>query len=155
MEDHRIPKQLLFGELEQGHRRQGRPCKRFKDTVKAGLKWCGIPPTELVATALDRQRWRTLTQSASSALEKEHCHQAQSARERRHLAASIPATNANFQCPVCARLCKSRIGLQSHSRTHRLEAQITSSWRPRDHHEMESTREAKERKIPNQMEVTH
>ena len=112
------------------------PCKHFKDTVKAGLKWRGIPPTELVATALDRQRWRTLTQSASSALEKERRHQAQSARERCHLAASIPATNANFQCPVCARLCRSRIGLQSHSRTHRQEAQITSSSRPRDHHEV-------------------
>ena len=62
MEDHRIPKQLLFGELEQGHRRQGRPCKRFKDTVKPGLQWCGLEPTELVATALDRQRWCTLTQ---------------------------------------------------------------------------------------------
>ena len=119
MEDQRIPKQLLFGELEQGHRRQGRPCKRFKDTVKAGLQWCDIPPTELVATALDRQRWRTLSQSASSALEEERRHQAQSARERRHLAACIPATNANFQCPDCARLCKSRIGLQNHSRTHR------------------------------------
>ena len=46
----------------------------------------------LVATALDRQRWRTLTQSALSALEEECRHQAQSARERRHLAASIPAT---------------------------------------------------------------
>ena len=119
MEDQRIPKQLLFGELEQGHRRQGRPCKRFKDTVKAGLQWCDIPPTELVATALDRQRWRTLSQFASSALEEERRHQAQSARERRHLAACIPVTNANFQCPDCARLCKSRIGLQSHSRTHR------------------------------------
>ena len=54
--------------------------------------------TELVATALDRQRWRTLSQSASSALEEERRHQAQSARERRHLAACIPATNANFQC---------------------------------------------------------
>ena len=119
MEDQRIPKQLLFGELEQGHRRQGRPCKRFKDTVKAGLQWCDIPPTELVATALDRQRWRTLSQSASSALEEERRHQAQSTRERRHLSACIPATNANFQCPDCTRLCKSTIGLQSHSRTHR------------------------------------
>ena len=135
MEDQRIPKQLLFGELEQGHRRQGRPCKRFKDTVKAGLQWCDIPPTELVATVLDRQRWRTLSQSASYALEEERRHQAQSARERRHLAACIPATNANFQCPHCARLCKSRIGLQSHSRTHREEAQVMSSSRPRDHHD--------------------
>ena len=63
MEDHRIQKQLLFGELQQGHRRQGHPNKRFKDTVKAGLKlkWCGIPPTQLVATALDRQCWRIYT----------------------------------------------------------------------------------------------
>ena len=98
MEDHSIPKQLLFGELEQGLRRQGRPCKLFKDTVKAGLKWYGIPPTELVATALDRQRWRTLTQTASSALEEERRYLAQSARERRHLAASIPVTAANSQC---------------------------------------------------------
>ena len=118
MEDHRIPKRLLFCELEKGHRKKGRPCKRFKDTVKAGLKWCGIPPTELVASALDRQRWRTLTQSVPSALEEERRQQAY-ARERRHLAASIPATTANFQCAVCARLCKSSIGLQSHSRIHR------------------------------------
>ena len=75
MEDHHIPKRLLFGGLEESHRKQGHPCKRFKDTVKADLKWCGIPPTELVATALDRQRWCTLTQSASSALEEERRQQ--------------------------------------------------------------------------------
>ena len=43
MEVHHIPKQLPFGELEQGHRKQGRPRKRYKDTVKVGLKWCKIP----------------------------------------------------------------------------------------------------------------
>ena len=86
MEDHRIPKQFLFRELEQGHRKQGRPCKCVKDTVKTGLKWCDIPPTEQVATALDRQRWRTFTQSASSSPEEERRHQAQSATEHRHLA---------------------------------------------------------------------
>ena len=112
MEDHRIPIQLIFGELD--HRKQSRPRKRYKDTVKAGMKWCNIPPTELVATALDRQRWRTLPRFASSSLEEVLRHQAQSAREHRHLAAS-----AIFQCPVCERLWKSRIGRQSHSRIHR------------------------------------
>ena len=104
MEDHRIPKQLLFGELEQGQRRQGRPCKRFKDTVKAGLKWCGIPPTELVATALDRQRWRTLSQSASSALEKERCHQA--VRQRTQSLSSLyPSDKCELPVPsLCTAL---------------------------------------------------
>ena len=35
------------------------------------------------------------------------------------LSSLYPSENANFQCPDCARLCKSRIGLQSHSRTHK------------------------------------
>ena len=116
MDAQRIPKKLLFGELEQGHRKQGRPCKRYKDTVKVGLKWCNIPPAELVATALGIQYWRTLTRSS---LEEERRQEAQSARECCYLAASVPATTANFQRPVCTRLCKSRIGLQSHSRIHR------------------------------------
>ena len=101
--------------------------------MKAGLKWCGIPPTKLVATALDRQRWRALIQSASSALEEERHEQAQSARERRDFAASISAITANFKCLVCARLCKSRIGLQITPVY--TEAQTMSSSRLRDHHE--------------------
>ena len=38
MEDDRIPKMLLYGQLREGHRDQGRPFKRYKDTLKANLK---------------------------------------------------------------------------------------------------------------------
>ena len=135
MEDHCIPKRLLFGELVKGHRKQGRPCKRFNDTVKAGLKWCGIPPAEQVDIALDRQRWSTLTQSASSALEEERSQQAQSARERRHLAASIPAT-------MRISSAQSAHGSASPGSTFRVtpvytEAQTMSSSRTRNHHDDE------------------
>lgn len=119
MDDERIPKQLLFGELAQGYRNRGRPCKRFKDTLKDSLKWCGLKPAEMVHAAQDRQKWRALTKKASASLEEERRLQAQAARERRHRAASTPATTADFQCPICSRLCKSRLGLQSHSRIHR------------------------------------
>ena len=119
MDDDRIPKQLLFGELAQGHRNRGRPCKRFKDTLKDNLKWCGVKPTELVRTAQDRLQWRALIRRASASLEEERRYQAQATRERRHRAASTPATTTDFQCPVCSRLCKTRLGLQSHSRIHR------------------------------------
>ena len=79
----------------------------------------GVAKRQVEMRLTDHPSIGRFTQSASSALEEERRHQAQSARERRHLAASIPATNANFHCPDCAQLCKSRIGLQNHSRTHR------------------------------------
>ena len=38
MPDHRIPKQLLYGELLTGKRRQGVQKRRFKDYLKSSLK---------------------------------------------------------------------------------------------------------------------
>ena len=75
----------------------------------------GVAKRQVEMRLTDHPPFGRFTQSASSALEEELRHQALSARERRHLAASIQVTNANFQCPDCAWLCKSRIGLQSHS----------------------------------------
>nr|KAG5695709.1 hypothetical protein BaRGS_022386 [Batillaria attramentaria] len=40
MEEHRMPRRLLYGELAVGRRHQGRPKKRYKDCVKANLH-CG------------------------------------------------------------------------------------------------------------------
>nr|KAG5705334.1 hypothetical protein BaRGS_011106 [Batillaria attramentaria] len=39
MEEHRMPRRLLYGELAVGRRHQGRPKKRYKDCVKANLHW--------------------------------------------------------------------------------------------------------------------
>ena len=38
MGETRIPRMLLFGELEQGTRHVSRPLKRYKDQLKATLK---------------------------------------------------------------------------------------------------------------------
>lgn len=43
MDDHYMPCQLLYGELEAGKKKQGRPRKQYKDTVKENLQWCGQP----------------------------------------------------------------------------------------------------------------
>ncbi|GFR69794.1 hypothetical protein ElyMa_003766800 [Elysia marginata] len=47
MEDSRIPKVFLYGELASGSRLTGRPTLRFKDVCKKDLKTCGIQPPEL------------------------------------------------------------------------------------------------------------
>ena len=61
MEDGRIPKDLLFGELATGARPTGRPCLRFKDVCKRDLKDCSVSPADLQSAISDRNKWRTLT----------------------------------------------------------------------------------------------
>ncbi|KAL8569000.1 hypothetical protein ACOMHN_038524 [Nucella lapillus] len=47
MDSDRIPKQLLYGELCRGKRKQGRPLKRFKDCIKANVAHDEEPPGSL------------------------------------------------------------------------------------------------------------
>ena len=42
MEDHRLPKIVLYGELSTGHRDKGAPRKRYKDTLKRSLATCDV-----------------------------------------------------------------------------------------------------------------
>ena len=57
MDETRIPRQLFYGELVSGHRKQGRPKKRYKDNLKTNLKWAGVHPKELETSAADRSGW--------------------------------------------------------------------------------------------------
>ncbi|KAI8519286.1 hypothetical protein Bbelb_025430 [Branchiostoma belcheri] len=70
MDDTRIPKQLLYGELCQGKRKRGRPQKRFKDCIKENIKYADIPPKQLEKQAQDRCGWRSLTKLAQENFEK-------------------------------------------------------------------------------------
>ena len=47
MDDCRLPKSLLYGELSTGKRSLGRPKLHYKDTLLASLKQYGIPYTTL------------------------------------------------------------------------------------------------------------
>ena len=54
MDDERLPKQVLYGNLAVGHRLTGRQKKRCKDSTKETLKKCHIPLEELEKFARDR-----------------------------------------------------------------------------------------------------
>ena len=58
MLDERLPKKVLYGELQEGKRSQGSQKKRYKDTLKALLKDFNIP-TESWEQA-SRTQWRCL-----------------------------------------------------------------------------------------------
>merc|ERR1711893_380912 len=54
MQDGRIPKDILYGELATGTRQTGRPFLRFKDVCKRDLKLGNIHPADLESTFADR-----------------------------------------------------------------------------------------------------
>ncbi|KAI8515959.1 hypothetical protein Bbelb_067720 [Branchiostoma belcheri] len=117
MDDSRIPRQLLYGELKLGSRRRGRPKLRYKDVLKNNLQWCGIKPSEFEAAAADRPAWRALVTKATSAFEEERRRRLEAVREKRHRTTTTTSTT-EYQCSRCGKLCASAFGLRSHQRIH-------------------------------------
>ena len=56
MDDGRLPKDVLYGELSKGKRKMGRPSLHFRDKLKRDLKACAIP-TESWETSATDKRW--------------------------------------------------------------------------------------------------
>ena len=117
MEDGRIPKDHLYGQLASGSRRVGRPALRFKDTCKCDMKACKIDTDTWEDAAGDRARWR---QKVTRGIEHADSERGLKAADKR------PAGNsALLQQPThpqassvlpAAGTCRSRIGLYSHTR---------------------------------------
>ena len=84
MEDGRIPKDLLYGELERGKRRTGRPLLRFKDTCKRDMKVFKIDPNSWEMLARDRAAWRSALRSGESECEQNRRERWEKRRQRRH-----------------------------------------------------------------------
>ena len=115
MEDGRLPKNILYGQLTSGARPVGRPSLRFKDACNRDMKACDISPKDWEAVAEDRTTWRQAThRGIERADEKRHQHAA-GKRMRRKQNAALPPMSSCFVCSGCGKDCHSRIGLQSHS----------------------------------------
>ena len=123
MEDGRIPKDLLYGELASGKRNKGRPHLRFSDVCKRDMKACGIDANTWEGHAADRSKWKSLTrrclaegeQNIRTLLDEKRRSRKESQR-RAHDDNVVPDDVPVFTCQGCSRVCRSRIGLYSHSR---------------------------------------
>lgn len=119
MDDSRLPKRLLYGELSTGKRPLGRPKLRYRDNLKASLKHCNIPHTSWEKTADDRSAWRSAVKTGVAAFEERRIKESEQRRQKRKdSAASQPSSFPHIPCPHCNRYFRARIGLVSHLRTH-------------------------------------
>ncbi|XP_076061594.1 uncharacterized protein LOC143037342 [Oratosquilla oratoria] len=117
MEDHRLPKIVLYGELSTGHRERGAPKKRCKDCLKKSLTACHIDHQCWSDQAEDRDAWRHMIHQAVTQFEDNRRYTLKDKRQRSKVCASFTTTpDTTFQCRHCSRTCLSRIGLVSHER---------------------------------------
>ena len=70
MPDKRIPKQLMYGELNKGKRLVGGQKKRFKDSLKVSLKNLNIDINSWEILAQDRSSWQCSITSGARTAEK-------------------------------------------------------------------------------------
>ena len=116
MEEGRIPKDLLYGELVQGARPTGRPQLRYKDVCKRDLSAMGIVLNNWEATALERKTWRQTVHKGLTKFEETLTQQSKVKRQKRKARSQTDKTASEFLCTRCGRDCHSRIGLTSHTR---------------------------------------
>lgn len=115
MDDTRIPKQLLYGELVNGSRSRGGQKKRYKDSLKVSTKLFHIEPDTWEDLALDRSAWRSSVKRGAKLHEENRislAKQKRAKRKKREASAAAPS------CPECGRTFHARIGLVSHLRIH-------------------------------------
>lgn len=119
MPEYRLPRQILYSQLAEGQRNAGGVKKRFKDLSKQLLKRCNIPPQQLETLAVDRCAWRAACDKGTTQLEEALSRKRAEKRTLRHeLAAGVQPPAAQHPCQICAKICGSRIGLNSHVRWH-------------------------------------
>nr|VZI24629.1 unnamed protein product [Spirometra erinaceieuropaei] len=66
MDDERLPKRLLYGDVATGSRRQGGQIRRYKDTLKFSLKRLQINPANWEDLARDRPTWRRTVKTGAA-----------------------------------------------------------------------------------------
>ena len=122
MHDERLPKKVLYKELQEGNRLQCGQNKRYKDTLKASHKDFNIPTESWEQAAQDRTKWRCLINKGASQFEaKRICETERKRKERKARAMGPPSDSAQseFTCSFCNRQFRAKIGLHSHQRTHK------------------------------------
>ena len=118
MEDGRIPKDILYGQLALGRRAAGRPMLRFKDVCKRDMKLTDIDPNSWELAAADRGCWRHTVHEGVRRGEEKRNLQLENKREQRKQRQQSQTSDqpSDFICHTCGKDCHARIGLLSHSR---------------------------------------
>ena len=116
MEDNRIPKQMLYGQMAMGKRTRGRPKLRFKDKCKNDLAKYNINTETWEKLAKDRSAWRSALRTGSKHSERTLISDMKNRRQRRK-ENTTKSCGTCLTCRFCDRRFSSNIGRISHERS--------------------------------------
>ena len=116
MEDGRIPKDILHGELALGRKTTGRPHLRYKDVCIRDMKAVDIDTISCEGLAADRTNWRSALKQHLETGDEKLMAAAADKRARRKEGSSSIRPETTHRCDVCNKDCHSHIGLYSHRR---------------------------------------
>ena len=116
IEDGRLSKDILYGELAICSRPRGRPRLRFKDTCKGDLKSAGISVQTCERTAKQRSSWKAAVSTGTKEAELSRVANLRRKRAARKSSQTTSQKPSVYICGKCQRDCHSRIGLHSHSK---------------------------------------
>ena len=116
MEDGRIPKDILYGELALGRIITGRPHLRYKDVCVRDMKAVDNDTMFWEDLAADRTKWRSALKQHLKTGEDKLMAAAVDKRARRKEVSSSIRPETTHRCDVCNKDCHSHIGLFSHKR---------------------------------------
>ena len=120
MPDERLPKKVLYGELQEGKRSQGGQKKRYKYTLKASLKDFNIPTESWHRLHRIEQSGIALPTKEPHNLNQRICEAERKGKEWTARAKDSPSDSAQseFTCSICNQQFRAKIGLYSHQRIH-------------------------------------
>ena len=118
---------LLYGELVKGKRPVGRPKLRFRDVATRDTQAIALPIDSWESLATDRNARKTSCTEALREGERFLHITVDARRERQKARALATSTDSTYVCGSCHRICRSRIGLQSHLRKCLRKCAITNT----------------------------
>ena len=103
MEDHCLPKIVMFGELSTSHRERGAPKKRVKDSRKKSLTTCNIDHRQWSDLAANRVAWCHTIHQAAAQFKVDRKNSLKDKRQRRKARATSTTTpDISFPCSHCS-----------------------------------------------------
>nr|VZI27676.1 unnamed protein product [Spirometra erinaceieuropaei] len=94
VDDERLPKRLIYGDIAKGFRQKGGQVCRHKDTLKTSLKRLQINPANWEDLARDRLSWKRTMKTGAAIYEDNRINAAKAKRKARK-SALHPPLNAN------------------------------------------------------------